>query len=58
MIPDWIDRTEYPFPPNPYSLPMGTMSYIDEGTGEPLVMVHGNPSWSFEFRALINFTFR
>ena len=28
--------------------------YLDEGQGEPLVMVHGNPTWSFYFRALVN----
>ena len=27
--------------------------YVDEGTGEPVVMVHGNPSWSFYYRHLI-----
>jgi haloalkane dehalogenase len=27
--------------------------YLDEGDGEPLVMVHGNPTWSFYFRELI-----
>ena len=32
---------------------MGKMCYVDEGEGEPIVMIHGNPSWSFEFRALI-----
>jgi pimeloyl-ACP methyl ester carboxylesterase len=32
---------------------MGTMRYLDEGDGKPFVMVHGNPSWSFEFRHLI-----
>jgi len=26
------------------------MHFIDEGEGEPIVFVHGNPSWSFEFR--------
>jgi len=26
------------------------MHYIDEGTGAPIVFVHGNPAWSFEFR--------
>lgn len=29
------------------------MHYIDEGRGEPIVFVHGNPTWSFEFRHLI-----
>jgi haloalkane dehalogenase len=27
--------------------------YIDEGHGEPVVMVHGNPTWSFYYRSLI-----
>ena len=29
------------------------MHYVDEGSGEPIVFVHGNPAWSFEFRHLI-----
>ena len=53
MKPTWIDTDAYPFEPKSYRLPMGTMSYVDEGEGDPLVMVHGNPSWSFEFRDLI-----
>ena len=27
--------------------------YLDEGRGEPIVMIHGNPTWSFYFRHLI-----
>ena len=27
--------------------------YLDEGQGEPLVMLHGNPSWSFMYRELV-----
>jgi haloalkane dehalogenase len=27
--------------------------YVDEGSGEPVVMVHGNPTWSFYYRGLI-----
>lgn len=32
------------------------LHYIDEGpeTGDPVVMVHGNPTWSFFFRKLIH----
>lgn len=52
-IPDWINRTEYPFIPKDFEVPVGTMRYVDEGAGEPLVMVHGNPYWSFEYRGLI-----
>lgn len=29
------------------------MHYVDEGAGDPVVMVHGNPTWSFYFRRLI-----
>jgi len=29
------------------------MHYIDEGEGSPIVMVHGNPAWSFLYRHLI-----
>ena len=29
------------------------MRYVDEGAGEPLLFVHGTPSWSFEWRHVI-----
>ena len=29
------------------------MHYLDEGSGEPLLMVHGNPTWSFYWRNLV-----
>lgn len=32
---------------------VGRMHYLDEGTGHPVVMVHGNPSWSFLYRDLV-----
>ncbi|MFQ5539503.1 MAG: alpha/beta fold hydrolase [Candidatus Binatia bacterium] len=27
--------------------------YLDEGQGDPVVMLHGNPSWSFMYRELV-----
>ncbi len=27
--------------------------YLDEGEGDPMVMVHGNPTWSFYYRNLV-----
>ena len=30
------------------------LHYIDEGEGEPVIMLHGNPSWSFLYRNLID----
>ena len=30
------------------------LHYVDEGQGDPVLMVHGNPSWSFYYRDLIS----
>lgn len=49
----WINRDEYPFKSNFLKLDMGRLHYIDEGSGDPIVMVHGNPTWSFLYRHLI-----
>jgi haloalkane dehalogenase len=35
------------------ALPAGELSYVDEGAGEPILLVHGTPTWSFDFRRLI-----
>lgn len=53
MIPDWVDRAEYPFEPEAIILGPGTMRYLDEGDGESVVMVHGTPTWSFLYRHLV-----
>src|SRR6266478_9314052 len=29
------------------------LHYLDEGRGEPVVMLHGNPTWSFYYRNLV-----
>jgi haloalkane dehalogenase len=49
----WLDRTEYPFTPRPFDTPDGRMSYLDEGSGKPVFLVHGTPSWSFEWRHVV-----
>lgn len=43
----------YPFTPHRFARPAGAMSYLDEGTGDPVVMVHGNPTWSYYYRNLV-----
>lgn len=48
--PSWLDVDEYPFTPRWFATPAGAMHYIDEGAGTPIVFVHGNPTWSFQFR--------
>lgn len=30
------------------------MHYLDEGRGKPLLMLHGNPTWSFYYRHLVS----
>ena len=30
------------------------MRYIDEGSGPPVIMLHGNPTWSYYYRNLID----
>lgn len=43
----------YPF--SSHYLERGDLNYhyLDEGKGDPVVMVHGNPSWSFYYRNLV-----
>ena len=51
--PDWL-RALYPFEPKRFDTGRGMMSYLDEGAGdEAVVMVHGNPTWSFYYRNLV-----
>jgi haloalkane dehalogenase len=51
--PDWLDRTAYPFLSRWLNVDGGRMHYVDEGSGEPIVFVHGTPTWSFLYRHLI-----
>ncbi|NPV56086.1 MAG: alpha/beta fold hydrolase [Anaerolineae bacterium] len=54
IYPDWLDRRDYPFESHFYESPAGRMHYLDAGEkGTPIVFVHGNPSWSYEFRHMI-----
>ena len=46
-------RHLYPFKSNYIDIEGIKLHYIDEGTGDPVVMIHGNPTWSFFFRKLI-----
>lgn len=50
---DWIDRNEYPFASHHFQTEAGKLHYVDEGKGQPIVMLHGNPTWSFLYRNLI-----
>jgi len=53
-LPTWIDRAAYPFNPESFVTTDGTMRFVDEGEGLPVLLVHGTPSWSFEWRTIIS----
>lgn len=46
-------RKLYPFESKFLKIRNYRYHYIDEGSGEPLLLLHGNPSWSFMFRNVI-----
>jgi len=45
--------TLFPFKRNYLNRNGQQYHYLNEGSGEPVVMVHGNPSWSFYYRNLV-----
>ena len=53
MIPDYIHQF-YDFGPHYLTINGFRHHYIDEGRGEPIILLHGNPSWSFMYRKLIS----
>ena len=51
--PDWVPRDLFPFESHYAELNGARVHYVDEGTGPPLLLLHGNPTWSFLYRELI-----
>ena len=43
----------YPFRSRYLRLEDLNLHYLDEGSGEPVLMLHGNPTWSFYYRELV-----
>jgi pimeloyl-ACP methyl ester carboxylesterase len=55
-MPHLPDLPDYPFAPRRFEVRPGiAMSYLDEGPrdGGIVVMLHGNPSWSYHWRHLV-----
>ena len=48
-----VPRSLYPFDSHFFDRDGLRYHYLDEGEGPPVVMVHGNPTWSFYYRDLI-----
>jgi len=48
------DRSLYPFESRWFDSSAGRLHYIDEGVGTPILLCHGNPTWSFLYRHIVN----
>ena len=47
------DPQLYPFESRWFDSSVGRIHYIDEGEGRPILLMHGNPDWSFLYRKMI-----
>src|SRR6266536_2619844 len=51
--PAWVDPELFPFESHFLEVEGCRVHYIDEGAGPPVLMLHGNPTWSFLYRGII-----
>jgi haloalkane dehalogenase len=51
--PAWLSDELYPFDSRYADVNGARVHYVDEGSGPPLLLLHGNPTWSFLYRELI-----
>lgn len=47
------DPELYPFQSRWFDSSRGRVHYVDEGDGPPILLCHGNPTWSFLYRNII-----
>ena len=54
-VPQRMGYPDYPFQSHYLAVDRFRLHFLDEGASnaEPIVMLHGNPSWSFYFRKMI-----
>src|SRR2546429_191865 len=52
--PAWVDEALFPFESRFLELGDNVVHYVDEGRGPALLMLHGNPTWSFVYRQVIS----
>ncbi|WP_261304315.1 alpha/beta fold hydrolase [Paenibacillus andongensis] len=48
-----VDSLEYPFKDHWLPYRDGYIHYIDEGTGPTVLLLHGNPTWSYLYRKVV-----
>ena len=53
FIPFRPDPRLFPFESRWFDSPKGKVHYLDEGSGPPILFLHGNPTWSFLYRGII-----
>jgi haloalkane dehalogenase len=53
VTPQWVSHDLYPFDNHYVEIDRCRVHYVDEGTGLPLLLLHGNPTWSFLYRDII-----
>jgi haloalkane dehalogenase len=51
--PPWLREDLYPFESHYAEIDGAHIHYVDEGSGPPLLLLHGNPTWSFLYRELV-----
>jgi haloalkane dehalogenase len=51
--PDWVDGALFPFQSRFVDIDGHVVHYVDEGNGPVLLLLHGNPVWSFVYRDVI-----
>ena len=49
----FADLPDFPYQPNYLELDGLQVHYLDEGEGEPILCLHGEPSWSYLYRKMI-----
>ena len=47
------DPELFPFASHFHESSLGRVHYIDEGSGVPILLLHGNPTWSFLYRKIV-----
>lgn len=52
--PSWVDDDLFPFKSRFVEIDGHVVHYIDEGSGPILLMLHGNPTWSFVYRQVVS----
>jgi haloalkane dehalogenase len=54
LRPAWISDEEYPFESRYLRINNCRVHYIDEGAGPSILMLSGNPFWSFVYRRIVS----